>query len=168
MDHLILIGFMGAGKTTIGKLLAKTTDLPFIDLDERLEKELEMSINDYFVTFGEPKFRTKESQLLARLSQTSGIVATGGGIVTNPQNRLLLKEAHVVYLKTDIDESIQRLKEDTQNVRPLFIEKTEVQLRDLYLLRRPWYEESAQIHIETTGKTPHEIVKEILAKEKES
>jgi len=165
MKTIVLIGFMGAGKTTIGKKLAKACGLEHIDFDNLIVEAIGMTIQDYFDRYGEAAFREQETKVLERSLGVSRVISTGGGIVLKERNRQLLKEMPaVIYLKTDADELIKRLKNDQVSVRPLVVSKGPEEIKQVYLPRIPFYEESANIIIETTGKTPDEITAEILAK----
>lgn len=163
MTGIILIGFMGAGKTTIGQLLSTETGMEHSDFDAKIVEEIGMSIQEYFDLYGEDAFREKETEMLRRLSSNNKIVSTGGGIVMRPENRDLLKQlSPVVYLKTQPDSFLSRLKEDTINIRPLVVSKSSEEIREIFEPRIPLYEESASIVIETDNKKPEEIVREIL------
>lgn len=165
MNGIVLIGFMGAGKTTVGKLLAEETGLPQIDFDDLITEEIGMSIQDYFSIHGEPAFREIETRILAETLTKSAIISTGGGIVLKEENRGLLKEMpRVVYLKTDPAELITRLQGDAENIRPLVLSKTPAEILAVYQPRIPFYEESATLVVETTNKAPQEIVAEIITK----
>ncbi|WP_430609084.1 shikimate kinase [Enterococcus sp. DIV0876] len=165
MNGIVLIGFMGAGKTTIGGLLAKETGMMQIDFDDLITAEIGMSIQDFFALHGESAFREIETRILAQTLTRPEIISTGGGIVLKEENRQLLKKMpRVIYLKTDPAELINRLQADTKNVRPLVLSKTPTEILAVYQPRIPFYEESASLVVETTGKAPHEIVTEILAK----
>ncbi len=164
MNGIVLIGFMGAGKTTIGKLLAEKTQLDHIDFDDLIVAEIGMTIQEYFDLHGEQAFREIETKVLVDTLERPQIISTGGGIVLKEQNRQLLKQmSRVVYLKTDADELITRLKADTESIRPLVVSKSPDEIIAVYRPRIPLYEESANLVIETTAKTPNEIVEEILA-----
>ena len=155
----ILLGFMGAGKTTIGRLL----DPAFADMDALLVQRLEMPISDYFTRYGEESFRLQESLLLQELLDgQSSVIATGGGIVLKPENRELLKKNPCnIYLRIDFDHLYQRLATDPVNKRPLFLDKNQEEFRALYEQRLPLYEEVATHVIDVTDKTPEKIVEMI-------
>ncbi|MBP2099695.1 shikimate kinase [Enterococcus rivorum] len=163
MKGIILIGFMGAGKTTVGKLLSKETGLEQVDFDEEIVKEIGMTIQDYFALHGEEAFRERETELLGRYLNHNKIVSTGGGIVLRLENRELLKQmAPVVYLKTKPEVFIPRLKQDQSMVRPLVVSKTAEEIKAIFNSRIPFYEESASLIVETDNRTPEEVVEEIL------
>lgn len=155
----VLLGFMGAGKTTIGRLL----DPAFVDMDALLVQRLEMPISDYFARFGEESFRQQESLLLQELlEQDTSVIATGGGIVIRSENRELLKRNPCnIYLRIDFDRLYQRLAADPATKRPLFLNKDPEEFRALYDQRLPLYEEVATHVIDVADKTPEEIVEMI-------
>ena len=113
----ILLGFMGAGKTTIGRLL----DPNFHDLDELIVEEIGMPIADFFACEGEAAFRQIETSMLERLlGDEVDVISTGGGIVVNPRNRELLKKnPYNIYLRVDFDTLYERIKNDGGMQRPL-------------------------------------------------
>lgn len=163
MNQIVLIGFMGAGKTTVGNLLAEKMGCPQYDFDQLIVDKIGMSIAEYFDQYGDAAFRDIETAVLAEVDTLEGVLSTGGGIVLKDKNRTLLKKMpYVVYLKADLSELIQRVTHDEENVRPLADSKTPAEIEAIYRPRVPLYEESARIIIETTGKTPEEIVTEIL------
>lgn len=155
----ILLGFMGAGKTTIGRLL----DPAFADMDALLVRRLEMPISDYFTRYGEESFRLQESLLLQELLDgQSSVISTGGGIVLKPENRKLLKKnACNIYLRIDFEQLHHRLATDLATKRPLFLHKDPEEFRALYEQRLPLYEEVATHVIDVADKTPEEIVEMI-------
>ena len=155
----ILLGFMGAGKTTIGRLL----DPAFADMDALLVRRLEIPIADYFTRYGEESFRLQESLLLQELLDgQSSVIATGGGIVLKPENRELLKKNPCnIYLRIDFDRIYQRLATDPVNKRPIFLDKNQEEFRTLYEQRLRLYEEVATHVIDVADKTPEEIVEMI-------
>ena len=151
----ILIGFMGAGKSTIASLL----DENFIDMDEFLSEKLEMPIKEYFERYGEEAFRQRESELLKELLQSEQVISTGGGVVSSIQNRKLLKQnPENIYLKTDFETLYQRLEEDQKHQRPLYLNNSKADLKSLFNQRQAWYEEVATKVIDVTTLTPKQIV----------
>ncbi len=164
-SHLILIGIMGCGKTTIGKELHRTMNLPFLDTDVAIEQEQQTSIPHIFATYGEDQFRDMETNLLQQhlVSSTSPmIVSTGGGIIIRPENRRLLHAiGFVVWLYATPDILFQRIARCTN--RPLLQTPNPLQkLRDLVEERSPWYRETAHMAIDTSDLTIHEIVSGIM------
>lgn len=163
MQGIILIGFMGSGKTTIGKVLEKKTGIKHIDLDEKIVDQIGMSIDQYFDLFGELAFREKETDILKTYLGRNQIISTGGGIILKDENRKLLKDMPlVVYLKTSPEVFISRIKEDTSVIRPLALSKSPEEILKVFQARISLYEESANMVVETDGERPEEIADEIL------
>ena len=163
MKQVVLVGFMGAGKTTIGNRLAEKMNVKQADLDERIVQEIGMPISAYFDQFGEEAFRKIETQVLKDSQSVEGVLSTGGGIVLNEENQRLLQQMPlVVYLKAEIDTLIQRVTADTANVRPLATAKTPEEIKAVYLPRVPLYEASSTHTIDTTNRSVDDIVNEIL------
>jgi shikimate kinase len=164
-ENIVLVGPMGAGKSTIGLLLSKTLNIPFLDIDHEIEARAGADIPWIFEKEGEAGFRKRESNLLFELSQRKGVVlATGGGAVEAEHNRTLLKSAGiVVYLAASIDQQLTRTAKDKH--RPLLqtTNPREV-LTNLMKKREPFYKEVAQITITTDRRSPRLVVKEILQK----
>lgn len=151
---IFLVGMMGAGKTTIGRTLARKLGWEFIDLDHELEARCGVRVALIFEIEGEEGFRKRESELLDEFTQRSGIVlATGGGAVIDPKNRQLLSERGVVvYLRASADELFRRIERDRS--RPLLqTSNPEQSLKNLLAQREPMYEEVASLTFDT-GDTP--------------
>lgn len=161
MSAIVLIGFMGAGKSTISQLLAEKIQQPTIDLDQVLETKLGMTIPAFFDTYGEAAFRKRETEILAQALQSDQIIATGGGIVTSQPNRQLLEKEQVVYLKAAPEQLITRIRSDRQTIRPLAENKTDQELLALFLAREAWYEDLATLVVETDKWSLSEIVQMI-------
>jgi shikimate kinase len=137
---------MGSGKTTIGQRLARKLQLEFLDCDRELEEQTGASVSLIFDVEGEKGFRERETAMLKKLSARDGVlIATGGGVVTTPANRKLLREnGLVVYLQTSVDQQLRRLKRDKS--RPLLqTEDRREKLARLAEERNPLYEELADI-----------------------
>lgn len=161
--NIILIGMMGSGKTTIGAELAK--ELPeykYIDIDEEIEKSTQKKISDIFLQHGEPFFRMLETEKIKHFCKNdSQIISAGGGAFENEENRkLMLQSGKVIYLKATPEEIFNRIK--TQTHRPLLKKNFSVEkISSIIKLRKKNYEK-AHITIDTTNKTPYNIVQEIL------
>ncbi len=155
---------MGAGKTSVGKILTKKLRLEFCDLDELIEAECGKTISRIFSEHGEDFFRDLESRKLRSVSQNSGqIVATGGGIVLRQSNWKIMEEGGLtVYLKASTDVLWNRIKNDTS--RPLLqVEKPFEKARELLSMRIPFYEK-ADIIIDTENKSPENVADYIIGK----
>lgn len=162
-SNLILVGPMGAGKTTIGRRLAKALDREFIDCDEELERRTGVSIALIFELEGEAGFRDREQRLLAELCARPGIVlATGGGVVLREANRRCLAgSGYVVYLQTSVAEQLRRVRND--GTRPLLqTSDPHARLCRFAELRNPLYRQVADLVIDTGGGYVKQVVKRIL------
>ncbi|VOK59630.1 shikimate kinase [Streptococcus pneumoniae] len=154
----VLLGFMGAGKSTI----ARGLDLNYLDMDTLIEKRLGMSIANFFAEKGEEAFRQIESEVLADLLQRDQVVSTGGGVVVSQRNRDLLKtNSDNIYLKADFDTLYQRIAADKGNQRPLFINNSKEKLAAIFQERQAWYEEVASRVLNVTKLSPEEIIEEL-------
>lgn len=156
---MILVGFMGAGKTTIGRLLAKSLGLSFIDLDTVISDEHRQSIPELFKERGEAGFRQLELEMLTKYLKEPVVLSTGGGCVETAAVRELLKEeAQVVFLDASFDLLYGRIADDPLGSRPIVKENSRQQLEARYQQRLPFYQEVADIKFETDGLTPWQIV----------
>ena len=163
MKNIILMGFMGAGKTTIGKKLSKALNWEFIDTDAYIEEEQGRKISDIFAEDGEMAFRDMETDLLKRLQngENQFVLSVGGGMPVREENRALLRNlGTVIYLKTSKEEIIRRVSGDKN--RPLLQGgDLEEKVTNLMNARECIYIETAHVEIVTDGKTPEQVVKEI-------
>ena len=150
----------GCGKSTIGRQLARSRQLPFLDSDHEIERYLGCSIREFFDREGEPAFREVEERVIGETLSAGldRVIATGGGSVLRPANRAAMKaHATVVYLHTQPEDLARRLSRDTQ--RPLLqVADPRQRLRDLYAVRDPIYREVAGIVVDTAHKSAAMLV----------
>ena len=164
-DRICFVGFMGAGKTTVGRLVAQRLQWRFVDLDDRICQRERREIADIFRDSGEPYFRRVESECLRALVQeaaTAGslVIAVGGGAFVQPSNAALLREYgfNSVFLDAGVEELRQRCASGGPD-RPLA--HNENLFRQLYEARRGAYM-AAVMRVDTGGKTPEQVVEEVL------
>ena len=154
----VLLGFMGAGKSTI----ARGLDPDFVDMDALLEDRLGMPIARFFEEKGEAAFRQIEEEVLADLLKMDQVVSTGGGVVISQKNRALLKQnSDNIYLKADFETLYQRISADKDNQRPLFLNNSKEDLAAIFNERQAWYEEVASKVIDVSKLSPEEIIEEL-------
>jgi len=162
-ENIYLIGLMGAGKTTIGRQLAKALQLPFYDSDKAIEEQTGVDIPTIFEYEGEEGFRLREQNMIEELTQIDGIVlATGGGAILKESNRQALNNnGYVVYLQCTVDKILQRTKRDTQ--RPLLdASNPRERIEKLFAEREGLYLACADFIIETSSMQSKTVVQNIL------
>jgi shikimate kinase len=158
---LVLVGPMGAGKSTVGQLLAERLGVGYRDTDDDIVAEQGRSIADIFVDDGEPAFRAIEKQAVRRaLAEHEGVLALGGGAVLDADTRALLAGHRVVYLSMDVEEAVKRT--GLNAARPLLAVNPRKQWRELMEARRHLYEEVATAVVATDGRTPEEVTRAAL------
>ena len=163
-QNIFLVGLMGAGKTTVGRLLAKRLGMRFVDSDHEIEARTGATISWIFEIEGEESFRRREVETIRDLTGRSGVVlATGGGAVIHPENRKHLKDrGTVIYLRASVNNILQRTMHDKS--RPLLqTENRKEKLEELARQRDPLYREVADIIVDTGRPNVHAMVQSIMA-----
>jgi shikimate kinase len=163
LENIYLIGLMGAGKTTIGRQLAKALSMPFYDSDKAVEESTGVDIPTIFEFEGEEGFRGREQKMIQKLTQLKGIVlATGGGAILREENRKVLKDnGYVVYLQCSVERILERTRRDTQ--RPLLkTDNPKERLQLLFEQRQPLYLACADFKIDTGIHKSKTVVSRIL------
>ncbi len=166
----ILIGPPGAGKTTIGRRLARVLRVEFVDVDEEIERREGRTIPQIFAGDGEPAFRAIEESVIADVvAQHTGIVSLGGGAVLSETTRTLLRHHQVVYLELTEEEGIRRTVSPHAATRPLLRgEDPEAAYRTLMARRSPIYRELATIRVSTVGRAPSSVVRQVQRRLKDT
>lgn len=165
MKNIILTGYMGSGKTTIGKKLAKLTGYMFMDTDELIEQQQGRTISEIFAADGEEAFREMETKLLEQMLEEKKerlVISTGGGMPLREENRTLLAGLGVVfYLKLEPETVYNRIKDDTK--RPLLqCDNPLARIKEMLAVRGPVYESAAQHIIQVDGIKQNEIAEQII------
>lgn len=166
MKNIVLTGFMGTGKTEVGKLVAQKLGYKLIDVDSEIEKEKKMKITEIFKEYGEPEFRKIESDVIRRLSdRDNAIISAGGGAVLRQENMNNFRKKGVIVCLTASPETILK-RTSNDSTRPLLqVDDPMKKIKELLEFRKPYYEK-ADIMIDTEGKTPLQVAEEIIEKVK--
>lgn len=156
----VLIGIPGAGKSTIGKHLARILEVDFRDTDSDVEKSEGMSISDIFVQLGEPAFRELErNAVIKAINEHDGVLALGGGAVMDPKTQEALVGQTVVWLDVSLADAAHRVGLNTS--RPLLLGNVRSTLKNLMDQRSPIYRKVSTHRVETSGLTPSAVAKQI-------
>lgn len=161
---VVLVGLMGAGKTCVGRRLAKALGAPFVDADDEIEKAAGLPIADIFAQYGEAAFRDCERKVLSRLMKgTPRVIATGGGAFMNPETRARIREHGIsVWLQADLDLLVRRTTNSQRGVRPLLAEGDPREILEKLMTERyPTYAE-AEIVVDTHDEPPELTVHRVL------
>jgi shikimate kinase len=164
--RVFLVGMMGVGKSTVGRLLADRLGWPYLDSDEQVQRHTGRTVPEIFAADGEPAFRAEEKRALAEAASgdTPVVVSVAGGAVLDPDNRKLLRDrGRVVWLRANVDTMAERVGDGEG--RPLLGGEggPAAALAELYPQRRPVYEELADVVVDVDQLTPGEVVDKILA-----
>ena len=162
--HLVLIGMMGAGKTTVGRIVAARLGRPLLDSDQMIEAREGRTVRDIFRTDGEDAFRAIETEVLREAldSPQKAVIAAAGGVVLRPENRELLKRsgARIVWLRADPAVLVERVKSGGH--RPLLDNDPQGTLQQMYNDRAALYREVADAIVSVDNRTPNEVVDAVL------
>lgn len=161
--HVFLVGFMGAGKTTVAQLLSTRLGLACLDLDEVIENRAGKTVSEIFDTEGEQAFRDRETEALASVeTMDTAVVACGGGVVLRPENRVLLgRLGTVAYLEVTAGEALARVGDATS--RPLLAGAAgQIAATSLLRAREALYTSVADVTVDTMGKTPEMVASELV------
>jgi shikimate kinase len=162
VSTIVLVGVPGAGKTTVGKLLAKELGREFFDSDQVIESRAGKNVSDIFTQDGEPAFRKLEHDVIVELlGSSNAVVALGGGSLGNDETRARVKGATAVWLVAGLAQAVDRVGMNRN--RPLLLGNVRGQLADLMAAREPFYREVAAIAVDTSKLIPSEVVTEIVS-----
>lgn len=160
--NIILCGFMGCGKTTVGKILSRILKAPYVDMDKYIEDDCGMKVSEIFAKYGEGHFRELEREAAKKLSENQGmIISAGGGTLTFKENvEALSSSGRIVFIDTPVEDIIYRLRGDT--TRPLLqCENREQVIKDLHKKRTPLYKAAATVYVD--GSLPPKVVAKSIA-----
>lgn len=162
-ERIFLIGPMGAGKSSIGRELARRLDYDFRDTDDYLRERTGVDIATIFDFEGEDGFRRREADAVAVLTQLKRtVVATGGGTVTQEDNRRLLRErGFVIYLRTSLDFQLRRTRQSRHDRPMLHTSDPGKKLRELAEEREPWYRELADFVVDTDDQSVRQVMRHL-------
>ena len=164
MTHLVLVGMMGVGKSTVGRLVAAELDRPLFDSDEMIEQRTGRTVREIWSTDGEDAFRTLETDTLleALAEPEESVIAAAGGVVLSERNReaLTSADAHVVWLLADVDVLLDRVRNGMH--RPLLDDDPEGTLRRMHVERAALYQEVADAVVSVDHRSPNDVAKAVL------
>ncbi|WP_203333013.1 shikimate kinase [Planococcus beigongshangi] len=156
MKRIYLVGFMGCGKSAVGRRLSFLLKMPYYDMDKEIVRQNGMAITEIFETFGEAHFRNLETQFLKDLKHEDCIISTGGGVSIREENRKIMRQTGLVlFLDAPFREIWRRIHKDTK--RPIVVKSTREQIEAMYKARYPLYKAAAHITIRTEFRTLRQI-----------
>jgi len=167
MKNIVLTGFMGTGKTAVGRELSRLLNMKLIDVDTEIEKSQGITINEIFKSFGELRFREIETGMIKKVTENKNIIiSTGGGAVLKEENMDALRKNGVIVCLMATPETILKRTSDDSNRPLLQVEDPFRKIKELLDFRMPFYKKS-DIILDTEGKTPLQIAEEIIERIKD-
>lgn len=166
VPNIVLIGVPGAGKTTVGTILAKKLGRVFIDTDQEIEKISGKTIAEIFIQDGEPSFRATEKKVIEdSIAKGNAVISLGGGALMNSDTRELVKAQISIWLQIGLAQAVDRIGMNRN--RPLLLGNVRGQLADLMAAREPFYIECAQVAVDTNELNADQVADQIIAKLKQ-
>ena len=160
MRKIYLVGFMGSGKSAIGRRLSYYLKMPYYDMDHEIVRQQGMTIPEIFEKYGEARFREIETEFLRSFRDEACIISTGGGVAMNEENRKIMRRTGLVFfLDARFEDIYVRIRHDKN--RPIVQKTTEQELESLYNGRRKFYREAGHIQVLTANRTLRQIVEYI-------
>ena len=160
MRKIYLVGFMGSGKSAIGRRLSYYLKMPYYDMDHEIVRQQGMTIPEIFEKYGEERFREIETEFLLKFRDEACIISTGGGVAMNEANRKIMRRTGLVFfLDARFEDIYVRIRHDKN--RPIVQRTTEQELEELYNSRRKFYREAGHIQVLTANRTLRQIVEYI-------
>ncbi|QPQ30108.1 shikimate kinase [Lysinibacillus sp. JNUCC 51] len=161
MRKIYLVGFMGSGKSALGRRLSYLLKMPYYDMDHEIVRQQGMTIPQIFEKYGEARFREIETEFLKKFRDEACIISTGGGVAINAENRKIMRRSGLVFfLDATFEDIYKRIQHDPN--RPIVQSSTKEELEKLYHYRRRFYRETGHIQVLTEGRTLRQILEYLV------
>ncbi|MEG0260325.1 MAG: shikimate kinase [Lysinibacillus sp.] len=161
MRKIYLVGFMGCGKSALGRRLSYLLKLPYYDMDHEIVRQQGMTIPEIFEKYGETRFREIETEFLLNFREEACIISTGGGVAMKEENRKIMRLTGLVFfLDATFEDIYKRIQHDVN--RPIVQRTTKEELETLYQYRRKFYREAGHIQVLTAGRTIRQILEYLV------
>ncbi|WP_285398067.1 shikimate kinase [Lysinibacillus sp. fls2-241-R2A-57] len=161
MRKIYLVGFMGCGKSALGRRLSYLLKMPYYDMDHEIVRQQGMTIPQIFEKYGEARFREIETEFLKNFRDEACIISTGGGVAVNVENRKIMRRSGLVFfLDATFEDIYKRIQHDSN--RPIVQSSTKEELENLYHYRRKFYREAGHIQVLTEGRTIRQILEYLV------
>ncbi|MGY3187401.1 shikimate kinase [Lysinibacillus sp. TE18511] len=161
MRKIYLVGFMGCGKSALGRRLSYFLKMPYYDMDREIVRQQGMTIPQIFEEYGEARFREIETEFLENFRDEACIISTGGGVAVNAENRKIMRRSGLVFfLDATFEDIYKRIQHDPN--RPIVQSSTKEELENLYHYRRKFYREAGHIQVLTESRTIRQILEYLV------